>query len=111
MDFIVVIVIIGIIYLIFAIFRDRFRPTEVSNEKVNNLEKLLGRLGEKLTSGLVAELRKWRQTHVDIEFLKSFGRMWDDSAMDFCSIKDSPMTWARDHSSMPSNATCFLLWP
>lgn len=46
--------------------------------KVNNLEKLLDKLGgKKLCPGLMAELQQWRLTHVNIDFLKTFGRIWD----------------------------------
>lgn len=48
----------------------------------NDLDKILQELGENLTGAMVAELQDWRGTQVDINFLKSFGRVWEASGED-----------------------------
>jgi signal recognition particle GTPase len=54
-------------------------PEHLETDHVEWLSNLLINLGPDVTSPLVEELRNWRLSRVDKAYLRSVGRIWDDS--------------------------------
>jgi len=50
----------------------------ISPAQIKIIEEILPKLGEDSVGGLITEIREWRRTSVDRDFLKTFGKIWDD---------------------------------
>ncbi|MCA1635512.1 MAG: AAA family ATPase, partial [Acidobacteria bacterium] len=52
----------------------------LDEEGLDNLAGIIQDLAEALPATFAPELKRWRGERVDVEFLKSFGRVWEDEA-------------------------------
>jgi len=50
-----------------------------SAQRISILEGILRKLGKDLVGGLMKEIEEWHRTTVNTNFLKSFGKIWDDT--------------------------------
>lgn len=50
----------------------------ISPAQIKVIEEILPKLGTDLVGGLITEIQEWHRTSVDKDFLKSFGKIWDD---------------------------------
>jgi ATP-dependent Clp protease ATP-binding subunit ClpC len=62
----------------------------ISAGQIGFLERILPKLGSNLVGSLINEIQEWRRTTVDINFLRTFGKIWDatDAEMDEIVIHD-----------------------
>jgi ATP-dependent Clp protease ATP-binding subunit ClpC len=65
----------------------------ISPAQIRIVEEILPKLGDDLVGGLITQIKEWRRTSVDRDFLKSFGKIWDE-------VSDAELDKVIEHAQL-----------